>query len=119
MYVCASASTPIAASLIMKGLSPGAALVFLLTGPATNAISISAVMGVLGKKSTAAYLAVISIVSLALGYVLNLFVAEFGFQKIIVLNHTDILPEWIKISGSVMLTLMLIWFYLKKARHHA
>lgn len=42
MYVCATASTPIAAALILKGLNPGAALVFLLAGPATN----TATMGV-------------------------------------------------------------------------
>lgn len=71
MYVCASASTPIAASLIMKGISPGAALVFLLTGPATNAASIATVMKIVGRKSTAVYLATIAVVSLGLGFLLN------------------------------------------------
>jgi len=114
MYVCASASTPIAASLIMKGISPGAALVFLLTGPATNAISISAIMGVIGKKSTAVYLAVISVVSLSLGYMLNLFVAKYGFNKIIMLDDMEMLPEWVRLGGSVILGFMLIWFYANK-----
>lgn len=114
MYVCASASTPIAASLIMKGMSPGAALVFLLTGPATNAISISAIMGVIGKRSTIVYLAVISIASLAFGYILNLFVDVFGFTKIIMLHDMEMIPPWLKIGGSVILGFMLVWFYINK-----
>lgn len=114
MYVCASASTPIAASLIMKGMSPGAALVFLLTGPATNAISISSIMGVIGKRSTIVYLAVISSASLAFGYLLNLFVGEFGFNKIIMLHDMAMLPEWVRLAGSVILGVMLVWFYIHK-----
>lgn len=112
MYVCASASTPIAASLIMKGMSPGAALVFLLTGPATNAIGISAITKVVGKKSTVIYLAVISLASLAFGYMLNMFVARFGFSQVIMLNETDMLPHWLKLGGSLVLVLMLAWYYV-------
>ncbi len=51
LYVCATASTPIAAALALKGLSPGAALVFLLAGPATNAASFTVVAKLLGKRS--------------------------------------------------------------------
>jgi len=113
MYVCASASTPIAASLVMKGISPGAALVFLLTGPATNAITISTVIKILGKKSTAVYLAAIAVVSLALGYLLNILAERYGFHQIILLHQHEMLPGWLKVSGSIMLTLMLGWYYLK------
>ena len=56
LYICATASTPVAAALIMKGVSPGAALVFLLVGPATNVTSLSVLTGILGKKSTVIYL---------------------------------------------------------------
>lgn len=112
MYVCASASTPIAASLIMKGMSPGAALVFLLTGPATNAIGIATITKVVGKKSTLIYLAVISLTSLAFGYLLNLFVGWFGFSQVIMLHHSDMLPQWLKVSGSVILAAMLAWYYM-------
>ncbi len=51
LYICATASTPIAAALILKGVSPGAALVFLLVGPATNVTSLSVLTGILGKKA--------------------------------------------------------------------
>ena len=111
LYVCAAASTPIAASLIMKGISPGAALVFLLTGPATNAITIATTARVLGKKSTAVYLVAIALVSLALGYLLNILAAQYGLQKIIMVHQHEMLPEWLKIAGSIALTLMLGWYY--------
>ena len=52
LYICATASTPIAAALILKGVSPGAALVFLLAGPATNMASLTVLVGTLGRRAT-------------------------------------------------------------------
>ncbi|MFP4522589.1 MAG: permease, partial [Fibrobacterota bacterium] len=63
LYVCATASTPIAASLLMKGISPGAALVFLLAGPATNTVTITTVAKSLGKRTAIIYLLSIASVS--------------------------------------------------------
>lgn len=113
MYVCAAASTPIAASLILKGMSPGAALVFLLTGPATNAITISTVITSFGKKAAAIYLLAIGTVSITLGYLLDMAVATYGLQKIILTHQHEILPEWFKILGTVVLILMLLRYYAK------
>ncbi|MHC4643577.1 MAG: SO_0444 family Cu/Zn efflux transporter, partial [Planctomycetota bacterium] len=56
VYVCATASVPVAAALILKGLTPGAALVFLMTGPATNAASFITIWKVLGKVTAITYL---------------------------------------------------------------
>jgi hypothetical protein len=67
LYVCATASTPIAAALILKGLNPGAALVFLLAGPATNAAAITVISRILGKRATLLYLAGIIVCSFVLG----------------------------------------------------
>jgi uncharacterized membrane protein YraQ (UPF0718 family) len=67
LYICASASTPIAAALILKGVSPGAALVFLLAGPATNMAAITVLVGVMGKRTTAVYLGSIAICAVLLG----------------------------------------------------
>ncbi len=53
LYICATASTPLAASLVAKGMSPGTAFVFLLAGPATNAATITMVARFLGKRSAA------------------------------------------------------------------
>jgi len=71
-YVCATASVPIAAALIMKGVSPGAALVFLMTGPATNAATITTVWKIMGKRIAFIYLLTIAVSGLAAGLVLDL-----------------------------------------------
>jgi uncharacterized protein len=112
MYICAAASTPIAASLLMKGLSPGAALIFLLAGPATNAVNFTAVTKIIGKQSTAIYLSSIALISFALGYVLNFFSAYFGVDNIIMHHHHDVIPFWLKITGSIILLSMFIWYYV-------
>lgn len=67
VFVCATASTPVVAALAAKGLSPGAALVFLLAGPVTNAATITVLGKILGKRVTAVYLATIAAASLGLG----------------------------------------------------
>ncbi|MFT7485706.1 MAG: uncharacterized membrane protein YraQ (UPF0718 family), partial [Candidatus Paceibacteria bacterium] len=71
IYVCAASSTPIAATLILKGLSPGAALVFLLAGPATNLATLSVMTKYLGKRVALVHILVLSLVTLVLGYVTN------------------------------------------------
>ncbi len=76
LYLCASASTPVAAALIAKGLSPGAALVFLLVGPATNAATITVVGKLLGSRRLKVYMASIIGVSLAAGIAVDAFGGE-------------------------------------------
>jgi len=71
LYVCATASIPIAAALMLKGLSPGAAFVFLAVGPATNAATVTLIASAMGRKTVAVYLSVISVLSVAAGLVLN------------------------------------------------
>ncbi len=71
MYICATASTPVAAALILKGLSPGAALVFLLVGPATNVATLIAVGKSLGLGASLRYLASIALSALAMGVALD------------------------------------------------
>jgi hypothetical protein len=71
LYVCATASTPIAAAFMLKGLSPGAALVFLLVGPATNAAAFPMIINMLGKRSAMVFFAVLALVSVALGLLLD------------------------------------------------
>ncbi len=73
LYICASASTPIGAVLIAKGLSPGAALVFLLAGPATNAATLTVLHRFWGKEATAIYLLSVASCSLIMGWATNRF----------------------------------------------
>jgi len=73
LYICATASTPLAAAMIAKGASPGAAFVFLLAGPATNAATITMVTRFLGLRSASLYLAMIATISVAFGLLLDFF----------------------------------------------
>ncbi len=72
LYVCASSSTPIAAVFLLKDISPGAVLIFLLAGPATNAASITVISKVIGKKATGIYIFVIIAVSVIMGLLVDL-----------------------------------------------
>jgi len=67
LYVCATASTPIALGLIHAGLSPGAALVFLISGPATNSAALTTLWKVLGRRTAILYLVTVAVASLATG----------------------------------------------------
>ncbi|MBU2547428.1 MAG: SO_0444 family Cu/Zn efflux transporter, partial [Proteobacteria bacterium] len=78
LYICATASTPIAAALILKGVSPGTALVFLLAGPATNITSLTVLLGLLGKRATAIYLAAIAVAAVVFGLLVDGIYAYFG-----------------------------------------
>lgn len=92
MYVCATASTPIAAALALKGFSPGALLVFLLAGPATNAATMVMVGKMLGKKSAIIYVGSIIAVTLVcavaadalylwLGYEVHAWLGDLGSEE--------------------------------------
>lgn len=78
LYVCATASVPIAASLIDKGVSPGAALAFLMSGPATNSATIAVVWKLLGRKTALIYLGVVAGASLLFGFLLDAVVVRTG-----------------------------------------
>lgn len=71
LYVCSTGSIPIALAMISTGLSPGAALVFLVTGPATNAATIATVLKTMGRHAVAVYLITLAGCSLLAGWLLN------------------------------------------------
>lgn len=75
VYVCATASVPIAAALIMKGVSPGTALVFLMTGPATNAATISTIWRTMGRRTAGIYLGTVAGASILAGLLLDMFIS--------------------------------------------
>jgi uncharacterized membrane protein YraQ (UPF0718 family)/copper chaperone CopZ len=118
MYVCATASIPIAMTLMMKGFSPGTAFVFLAVGPATNAASFSIIMKVLGKKTAFTFLAAISISAIAFGYLLDFLFVTFDlpiFHNHEAMNHNHelIAPELKLILGIIFLILLLSSLYRK------
>lgn len=82
MYTCATASTPVAAGLIAGGVSPGAALILLLVGPAESMASLMVLSKRFGRLVFAVHLGSIMVVSLAAGVLLDLLVARIGFISI-------------------------------------
>jgi uncharacterized membrane protein YraQ (UPF0718 family) len=113
MYVCATSSTPIAAALVLKGLNPGAALVFLLAGPATNIASLTMVSGLLGRKSLFIYLGSIAVCSLVLGFLTDMLYYGIGITaKASAGQFSEIFPYSIELTGAiVLLALLLFAFY--------
>ena len=104
MYVCATSSTPIAAALILKGLSPGAALVFLLAGPATNMASLSMVSQLMGKRSLVIYLGAISSCSLVLGFLTDLVYSKLGISARAVAGQAaEVFPVSVEFTAAILL----------------
>ena len=109
LYICATASTPIAAALILKGVSPGAALVFLLVGPATNMASLTVLVGTLGKRATAIYLTSIAVCSVFFGMVVDQIYSQWGISaQALVGQASEVIPTWAQWSGALMVLLLSI-----------
>ncbi|MDP2634307.1 MULTISPECIES: SO_0444 family Cu/Zn efflux transporter [unclassified Pseudoalteromonas] len=109
MYICATASTPIAAGLLLSGVAPGAVLVFMLAGPATNVATLGVVASELGKRAVAAYLIGVIGVAIAFGFLTDYLVAQYGFVVSPMLGHEhEILPYWFSlVCGLILMVLML------------
>jgi len=114
MYVCATGSIPIAASLILKGMTPGAGLIFLIAGPATNAATISFVGGKLGKKSLFAYLVSIIVTGLLFGFLFDHIWNLSGKDIGIFTGGMKMLPIWIKTGSAILLIILIIRAILLK-----
>jgi len=114
VYVCATASVPIAAALIAKGVSPGAALVFLMTGPATNAATVTTVWKIMGKRVAAIYLGSVAASALAAGLLLDaVFTARGGHAA----AHVHrMLPGWAQTGAAVVLLAVLAGAFVRPRR---
>jgi len=109
LYICATASTPIAAALILKGVSPGAALVFLLVGPATNVASLTVLTGILGKRATAIYLGAIAVSAVIFGLVVDHVYASMGFSAQAMVGHaSELMPLWVQWAGALLILFISI-----------
>ena len=118
IYICATASVPVAAVLMLKGFSPGAALVLLMAGPVTNAATITMIGKVLGKKSLFAFIGTVIIGSLLSGLFIDYVLPPQWFRISEHFGHMghnhEMLPEWLKIGSAVTLTLLIINGYIQK-----
>jgi len=106
LYVCATASIPIAAALVLKGISPGAALVFLITGPATNAATLAALTRMLGKGAVAVYLATVAVTALASGLLLNLLLPHGLPVAALEHAHAAMPTPWRSAAAVILLILL-------------
>ncbi len=115
IYVCASASVPVAAALILKGLSPGAALVFLMTGPATNAAGLTTIWNVMGRRTALLYLATVAGCALGAGLLLDALVYNTTIE---VVSHAhQMLPPAVEsLSAFALLALLGYGFYSRFRR---
>jgi hypothetical protein len=107
IYVCASAATPLAAALIGAGLSPGAALVFLLAGPATNLTTILVAVRILGGRGALVYVLAVAGVSLLAGVLLDLVFERLDAGPAAVFHDHSHLAWWHWVGGAVLLALVL------------
>ena len=111
LYICSTASVPVVAMMVMHGgLSAGAALVFLICGPATNAAGLTMVVKTLGRKTAALYLASIVITSFACGYLLDLLYTSSGTSLAhqAMHRHEEMAPAWLTWLGAAGLALVVL-----------
>ena len=109
LYICATASTPIAAALILKGVSPGAALVFLLAGPATNIASLTVLTGILGKRATAIYLTAIAVSAVFFGLIVDHIYGAMGISAQATIGQaSEIIPLWAGLAGTLIILFISI-----------
>ena len=114
VYVCATASVPVAATLISIGLTPGAALVFLMTGPATNAASFVTIWKVLGKVTAVTYLATVAGCAILSGILLDYIAAGVDFE--IAARPGWMLPNAVKYISAVVLLAVLTFAILSERK---
>lgn len=81
LYVCSSGSVPIALAFIKAGISPGAALVFLITGPATNAATLTTLWSIIGKRQLVVFLLTLILCALGAGILLNLLDTQINITE--------------------------------------
>lgn len=117
LYICATGSIPLAAVLLLKGLSPGAAFVLLMAGPATNAATITMIGKILGKRSLFAYLGTIIVGALSFGLLIDYVLPIEWFTQItnhhLAHSHGKELAWW-QLSSAILLTALIINGYIQK-----
>lgn len=109
MYICATASTPVAAALLLAGISPGTVLVFLLAGPATNLATLAVLRTELGSRTLIAYLAGISLSSIGLGLLLDMLLNAYELNITAQMGEGgEFVPAWLAWSSGVLLAVLAV-----------
>jgi uncharacterized membrane protein YraQ (UPF0718 family) len=112
LYLCAVSSTPLAAALLVSGFSPGATLLFLMAGPATNLASLVVVSKILKGWSILRYLASIIVVSFVCALILDMLYPLFNLNptsvSYMVTHHAP--DTWLNVISAIILSCGIIWY---------
>ncbi len=116
MYVCATGSIPIAAALMLKGITPGAALVLLMAGPASNMASMLVIRKVMGHKTMWIYLLSITLGAIGFGLIIDYLLPAEWFTQSIVQSHACCheQPALFKVICSIVLGMLLTYALIKR-----
>ncbi|MBN1941878.1 MAG: SO_0444 family Cu/Zn efflux transporter [Phycisphaerae bacterium] len=117
VYICATASIPVAAGLIVAGVSPGAAFALLMTGPATNAATVATIWKVLGRRTCLIYMATIMAGGFFGGLLLDQILTPQHIHH--VMRHAGWLPAWVKHASAVALLAVLAMGILTGRKKHS
>jgi uncharacterized membrane protein YraQ (UPF0718 family) len=110
MYVCATASLPIAAGLMLAGVSPGAAFVFLSAGPATNTVTIGVVKKMLGSTTLYIYLGTIIVGSIVFGLGLDYLFRDVNVKELVHMDEHASLIAW---ASTIVLWSFVLYYMIK------
>ena len=110
LYICASASTPIAAALVAKGVSPGAALIFLMTGPATNTGTIAIIVSQFGSRFASIYVAAVIAVTVVLGIAIDALLLAAGLAISVNLDASHApAVQFLQWGSALLLIALIVW----------
>ena len=110
LYICASGSTPVAAALVAKGLSPGAALIFLMTGPATNSGTIAITISQFGPRFGTIYVGVVIAVTTVLGILIDMILIAAGLTLPVTLSGSQAPAiQVMQLAGALALVVLIVW----------
>ncbi|MCT4640979.1 MAG: permease [Bacteriovoracaceae bacterium] len=119
LYICATASTPIAVSLMLKGLSPGTALLLLLVGPATNISNISVLQKYIGKKGVLINIFSIAFVGVVFSYIVDFFYANYftlSMESLKASHQHESFSMFENICAVVLIILLLKGVYVENIK---
>lgn len=109
LYICAAAATPVAAGLLMTGISPGMAIVFLLAGPITSLATLAILRRELGNQALAVYLGSVLLVIVLIGWLFDVALGITGWNPVEQASQVqELLPVWLEWLALVVLVLVAI-----------
>ncbi len=109
MYICATASTPIAAGFILAGLSPGTALVFMMAGPATNISTLGVIKNEMGAAVLIRYLLGVALCAIGFATLLDLGLNAFAIDITKQMTHShEMLPQWFGLVCAALIAFLAI-----------